>query len=164
MSKRPPVHLRLEILYTKDGVPKAAWTAASASDASIMRERNYRPGDMTRADMGNPRNPEFHRLVHALGSLLTQNLDDFEGMTAHQALKELQLLSGIECEKRAIEVPGFGKCMWVQPESVSYENMDQTRFYQMVRELCGYIAKEYWPQCSPEEVEQMIELMPLGSA
>ena len=62
-----------------------------------MRKRGVKIGATLRCDMKQPRNPQFHRLAHALGQLVTQNIDDFSGKNAHDALKKLQIGSGVEC-------------------------------------------------------------------
>lgn len=164
MSKQPPVHLRLEVLYTKDGAPRAAWVAASATDAKLLRERGYKPGDMARSEMKQPRNPAFHRLAHAIGGLVAEHIDDFAGMGQHEALKELQFKSGIECDVTRTEIPGVGILESKQPRSLSFDSMEQERFYKFVSGACEYIASTYWPQCTPEQVEQMAEAMVGASA
>jgi len=159
MSKAQPVHLRLEVLYTKDGAPRAAWVAASATDATALRERGYKPGDITRNDMRAPRNLAFHRLAHAIGGLVAEHIERYEGMGQHQALKELQFDSGIECDVTRTEIPGVGILESKQPRSLAFASMEQGRFYEFVAGVCGYIACEHWPQCTPEQVEEMASAM-----
>ena len=37
--------------------------------------------------------------------------------------------------------------------------MDQGRFFQLMSELCTYIAKTYRPQCTAEQIEGMVLAM-----
>ncbi len=159
MSKQPEIHMRLEILYTKDGAPRAAWVAASATDANLMRERGYKPGAVARADIKSPRNLGFHRLAHAIGGLAADHIDRYHGMGQHKALKELQFDSGIECDVTRTEVPGVGTLESKKPRSLAFASMEQEPFFQFVSGICSYIATEYWPQCTPEQVEEMAQAM-----
>ncbi|RUR26822.1 hypothetical protein ELY33_17085 [Vreelandella andesensis] len=159
MSKEQPIHLRLEILRDDNGNQRAAWVAASATDATAMRERGYKPGAVTRADMKQPRNIGFHRLAHAIGGLIAEHIDDFNGMGQHEAIKELQFKSGIECEVTRTEIPGIGILESKQPRSLAFSAMEQERFYKFVASVCEYIAQGYWPQCTPEQIEDMASAM-----
>jgi hypothetical protein len=46
------------------------------------------------------------------------------------------------------------------PRSFSFESMDQGEFYEAVKGICRYIADEYWPDMTPEQVQEMAEVMP----
>lgn len=159
MSKPQPIHMRLEVLYTQQGAPKAAWVAASATDANAMRERAYKPGDIVRGELKKPRNVQFHRLAHAIGGLAAEHIDRYQGMGQHQALKELQFDSGIECDVTRTEIPGVGILESKQPRSLAFDAMEQGEFHQFVAGVCGYIARTYWPQCTPKQVEEMADAM-----
>lgn len=159
MSKEQPIHLRLMILRDEAGNQRAAWVAASATDATAMRERGYKPGDVARADMKQPRNLSFHRLAHAIGGLAADHIDRYDSMGQHQALKELQFDSGIECDVTRTEIPGIGVLESKQPRSLAFASMEQERFFKFVAGICEYIAREYWPQCTPEQVEEMANAM-----
>lgn len=133
--------------------------AIAADDLSRQRlkDKGYRAGDVCFAEMVKPRNPRFHRLIHAFGKLVAENIDDFHGMDAHRALKRIQLESGIGCEEVAYRIAGQ---MVVQrlPQSLAYESMDEGEFKQVARGMCRHIAERYWPECTPEEVAEMAEL------
>ncbi|WP_414501280.1 hypothetical protein [Zymobacter sp. IVIA_12111.31 C1] len=86
---------------------------------------------------------------------MAQNIDDFNGKNAHDALKKLQTDSGVECDITHTDVPGFGVLVSKQPRSIAFDRMDQGRFFQLMSELCTYIAKTYWPHCTEEQIEEM---------
>ncbi len=109
--------------------------------------------------MKAPRNLGFHRLAHAIGGLVADHIDRYDGMGQHQALKELQFDSGIECDVTRTEIPGIGILESKQPRSLAFAEMEQGRFHDFVAGVCEYIAREYWPQCTPEQVEQMADAM-----
>ncbi|WP_414499410.1 hypothetical protein [Zymobacter sp. IVIA_12111.31 C1] len=156
MSKQQPVYMRaVRLVDPTTGAEVSAFIPASATDASIVRERGVKIGTTLRCDMKQPRNLQFHRLAHALGRLVAQNIDDFTGKNAHDALKKLQTDSGVECDITHTDVPGFGVLVSKQPRSIAFDRMDQGRFFQLMSELCTYIAKTYWPQCTAEQIEEM---------
>lgn len=164
-TKRQPVYLRaVRLVDPATGQQVSAMVPACAADAEMIRERGVTIGQMLRADLTKPRNPEFHRLAHALGDLVRRNLDGFSDCTAHGAIKRLQEVSGIACDVTRTEIPGVGVLVSKQPRSIAYDSMDQGEFYELVHSLCKFIVERYWPQCTAEEVEQMIELMPLEGA
>lgn len=162
MSKRQPVYLRTaRLIDPATGQQVSALVPAGHADAQAIRERGVTIGQMLRADLTKPRNPEFHRLAHALGDLVCKNIDGYSDCTAHGAIKRLQERSGIGCEVTRTEIPEVGVLVSKKPKSIAFDSMDQGEFYELVRSLCRYIAERYWPQCTAEEVEEMIELMPL---
>ena len=79
-------------------VTDKGFVPADRHSAEQMRSRGYSPGDVVFAEIRKPRHPGFHRLAHAFGQLLVDNLNDFAGMDSHKALKRLQLESGIACD------------------------------------------------------------------
>tara|TARA_R110000868_G_scaffold266060_1_gene524959 strand:- start:1569 stop:1847 length:279 start_codon:yes stop_codon:yes gene_type:complete len=51
------------------------------------------------------------------------------------------------------------KTYWVV-ESISFDAMDQSDFDGFWRDLCALIARDFWPEMSPEQVEAMAGFMP----
>lgn len=141
-------------------VGKGGFYPADAYVGRKLRERGYKIGDMVLASFKKPRNPGFHRLAHQIGALCCEQLDDFDGMEAHTALKKLQRDGNIECEAMTVEVPGLGELVIRIPQSLSYESMEETRFRKCMTDICAYIARKYWPDQSADEVERMALLMP----
>ncbi|WP_110647587.1 hypothetical protein [Salinicola peritrichatus] len=159
-SKRQPIYLRtVRLIDPQTGAEVSAMIPASATDQNQIRERGITLGKVLRADLTEPRNPQFHRLAHAIGGLCIEHIEAFEGLGQHEALKKLQRESGVECDISYIEIPGGGALEHRQPRSMAFDSMDQTRFYQFVSALCGYIARTYWPTCTAEEVEAMADAM-----
>lgn len=151
MSKQARYMLRVE---------KGRLVPADGFTARRLRERGYRVGDLLSASLSKPRNPGFHRLAHQFGALLADNLDEFEGMDAHAALKRLQWEANIGCEEMGVQVPGVGYAMIRIPESLSFASMDEGRFREVYRAMTRWVAKRYWPSLTPEKIEEMAELMP----
>lgn len=124
-----------------------------------LRARGFRMGDVVTATLRKPRNPKFHRLAHALGQMLVENIEAFENLTAHDVLKRLQIESGVGCDAIAIHVPGVGMCEHRQAKSLSFENLDQAEFEDIYTRLCRHVRARYWPQLPDGEVERMTDLM-----
>jgi hypothetical protein len=124
-----------------------------------MRERGYRVGDVLSAELRKPRNPGFHRLVHAFGKLCVDNIDAFSGMTAHKVIKRIQLEANAACEEIGLIFPGVGPCSYRVPKSISFESMDDREFRELFTALTRHLSERYWPDCSPDEIERMAEML-----
>lgn len=151
-AKRRPERFPLRVV-------KGAMVPADSSCASRLRERQYSVGDLVFVEIRKPRNPRFHRLAHVFGRLVTENLDAFEGMDPHGALKRLQIESGVGCDEIGLRMPGVGPCLYRVPRSLSFESMDEGEFKETMRGLCRHVAREYWRDCTADEIEAMAEAM-----
>jgi hypothetical protein len=136
-------------------VIRGGYAPADASTAAVLRDNGHRVGDLVFVEFSKPRSPGFHRLAHQLGSLLSENLDAFEGLSAHAVLKRLQIEGDIACEHIALVFPGVGPVEYRQARSLSYESMDEAEFRAVIAAMCRHVAKTYWPSCKPEEIERM---------
>lgn len=148
MSKRERILLRVE---------RGALVPADAHSQQRLREKGYRVGDILAAELIKPRHPGFWRLAHQVGTMCVQNIDSFNGLTAHQAIKKLQFDAGLWCDITETEIPGLGVLVSKQPRSLSFENMDQGEFYELMKSLCRHIAENHWPHMTPEQVQEMAD-------
>ena len=128
-----------------------------ADDYAIeqLRVRGFRTGDVIQADLVKPRNSQFNRLVHAIGKMVSQQIEGFPP-DAHACLKKIQLEGDIACEHNVITLAGV-EAMVRFPKSLSRENMDDGEFHQVAQQMCAYIAEKYWPEMEPEQVQAMAE-------
>ncbi|MAT70376.1 MAG: hypothetical protein CMJ58_12725 [Planctomycetaceae bacterium] len=140
-------------------VTESGFIPADRHSADQMHSRGYSPGDVVFAEIRKPRSPGFHRLAHAFGQLLVDNLQDFAEMDSHKALKRLQLESGIGCDEVVYRIPGYGMAIQRLPKSLSFASMDEGQFREVFRGLCRHVAAEYWPSCTPEQIEHMAQCM-----
>ena len=155
--KPAPIGLRVvRLVRAETGEPVRALVAATATDRDALKARKYRDGDTVFATVRKPRNPGYHRLAHAVGALVAQNVGAFDGIDAHAALKRLQIESGAACEE--IRIDGGFVCRI--PMSLAFDSLDEGEFRQAITTICGWIAKRYWPDCTAEEIEAMAEAMP----
>ena len=140
-------------------VEKGALVPAHEPARMALRARGFKTGDLLLADLTKPRNPGFHRLAHALGRLVAENVAAFQGEDAHLALKRLQLEAGAGVDMQQVEFPGIGLCRVQRPRSLSFEAMDEGEFHEVMRAICRTIAEKYWQSCTAEEIAKMAEAM-----
>ena len=139
-------------------VTKGALEPADNFTRQRMREKGYHVGDLVAAELFKIRNPGFNRMGHNIGTLCIRNIEDFNRYTsAHVVLKRLQLESGVGCEETAIKVPGIGMVLHRTAKSISFSDMDDGEFHEVMRGLCRHIAATYWPSMTAERIEEMAE-------
>ena len=146
--KKPGVFLR---------VVKGALVPADGYARSQLRAKKYVVGDVVLASLKKLNNPRFNRLMHHIGVLCAENIEDFSGMDPHKVLKRLQWEGNIACEEIGVMVPGVGLAMMRFPESLSFENMDDGERHEVARAMCRHISEKYWPSLRPEQIEEMAE-------
>ena len=140
-------------------VAKGCLTPADSLSEARLRAKGYAIGDIVFAEIRKPRNPGYHRLAHALGQIVADNLDEFEGMDSHATIKRLQLEAGVACESIAYKVNGMSIVQSI-PLSLSFESMDQSEFESVFMGICRHLAKAYWPSATADEIAAMAEVMP----
>lgn len=152
MTKRRPQRFAFRVIRHE---ATGALVPADSTTQARMRERGYKTGDLIFAEFRKPRNPQYHRLIHAIGGMAANNIDDFHGMSAHSVLKRLQLESGAGCEEVAYKV---GDQMVVQriPLSLSFESMDDGEFKEVATAICHRLT-DYWPDTTVEGILQMAQ-------
>lgn len=128
-------------------------------DRRAMRERSYTTGAVIRAELMRPRSVGFHRFAHALGGMIADLIEGYEGLDAHAALKAMQLASGVACDVTRTPVPGMGELVTRQPQSLAFDQMEEGEFRAFVAGICQHIVAEHWPDMTPEAVEEMARLM-----
>lgn len=101
-----------------------------------------------------PRSPGFHRAVHKLCTFLAHHCAKFEGMDAHALLKRLQLESRLYCDSTLLTVPGYGEVMHLIPQSISFDNMDESEFRLFYEAIADHVAKTHWPEFSLNLLER----------
>lgn len=151
-AKRKPQRERIYLRVIKGG-----FVPADDYAASRLREKGYKLNDVLAAQIVKLRNPRFNRLVHRIGQLVVANIEAFEGLEAHTAIKRLQMEGRIACDEIGIMVPGYGMVVQVIPRSMSFDSMDEWEYQEAARAICRLIAERYWPTLTPEQVEQMAE-------
>lgn len=140
-------------------VIKGGFVPADNYTADRLRSKGYNIGDQLNAVLTKARNPAFNRLVHAFGKIVSDNIPMFEGMDSHRVLKRVQIEAKIECDEVLLYAEGVGSFIQFLPRSLSFSSMDEGRFKEVFVEMCRHIAKTYWKDRTPEQIEEMAGIM-----
>lgn len=160
-------------------VPLTKW------DQRSMKARKYHVGTELRAILTNPRNVMFHRLAHALGTIVAEQIEGFEGLNAHATLKKIQAEAGIFCDVEYMDaspvvaavltivrkalgaraaaliekiIPPLRKIAVNVPRSMSFDEMDEGEFQEYVAQIYAHIQRAYWPSMTEEQIALMVEI------
>lgn len=133
-----------------------AFVPNSDEDKDFLRERGFRNGEKVRAVLTKPRNEKFNRLVHGMGRLIVENIDGYEGMRSHDAIKKLQGEGKIYCENEILTFEGMVLTRFI-PKSISYDSMDEHTFQDFWSQCCKYLIEKHWPNLDENELTEMIE-------
>ncbi len=153
-----PVYLLVrEVIDPATGKRIGALVPSSDADRSILRDRGFKRNVKVRAQLTQPRNERFNRLVHGMGRVLAENLERFRGKQAHDAIKALQAESGVYCTQTAYELPGLGTLMRSEPQSLSFDNLGEDLFQDFWRQVCAYLIETDWPSLDEDRLTEMAE-------
>lgn len=165
-----PIFLEvMRVVLLETGEEVGALVPLTKWDRRSMRERKFTIGSEWRGEFKRARNLGFYRKAHVLGAWLADNVEGFEGLTQHDALKRLQTLSGIGCveEDITIDLGSFGvhKASRKFAESLNFEDMDESRWQELwdggngEGGWLGWLRREKWGALSAEQVEDVEALI-----
>lgn len=141
---RRPIYLQVaRLVDPRTGGEIGALVPANLIDQRLLRERKFSVGKEIRAELKQSRNPAFHRLAHAIGNLLADNVDEFSQLTGHEALKRVQTESGVCCEPMELDLGPLGRIHVKQPRSLAFDEMDESEFKQFFEGITQYIGDKY---------------------
>lgn len=144
-AARPIYVTCMRLMDPVTGVLYGCFVPSHAIDQRLAKERGYKVGHEYRAELKQSRNRAFHRLAHALGHLLVDNVEGFESLSAHDALKRVQAEAGVCCDPLEIDLGPLGKVSVSQPRSISFDEMDGGEFEEFFRGICDHIDRRYLP-------------------
>lgn len=142
-ARRPIYMVVRRLVDPATGESIGALVPAHPIDQRLMKERRFHVDREVRAELKQPRNPAFHRLAHAIGHLLVDNVDGFETLTAHDALKRVQRESGTCCETMEIDLGSLGKVPVSVPRSIAFDEMPEDEFAELFKGVTDYIDANY---------------------
>lgn len=149
-ARRPVYGTIVRVAVLETGEERLAILASHPIDRKLMKERKFREGDELRLEIKRPRNVKFHRLMHAVGQVMVDNVDGWESLDAHGAVKRLQRESGVCCEEVEIDIPGMGTLLAKQAESLSFDEMQPDRFAELFDGITKHIDANYSPDFTTE--------------
>lgn len=144
-ARRPIYGTITRVAVIETGEERLAIVASHPIDRALMKERKFSEGDQVRMEIKRPRNIKFHRLMHAVGQVMVDNVAGWEHLTAHDAVKRLQRESGTCCEEIEIDIPGMGKLLAKQAESLAFDEMPPERFDTLFDGITKHIDATYSP-------------------
>lgn len=169
-ARRPIYGEFVAVAVLETGEHRVAFVTQHQIDGRLMKERGWRRGDQARAEFKKSRNVKFHRLAHALGHLLVDNVDGFESQNAHDAIKRVQLEADVCCDTvemdatpvisalldaaEAVLGAGARKVLAaVLPQirtipvrvarSLAFDEMEEDEFAEFFKGICDYIDQHY---------------------
>lgn len=159
-KNRRPIHFVVRRVFdpVSDGIV-GALVPASSVDARAMRERKYHVGSQLRADLSKPRNVVQWRLAHALGGWMAENVDGFESLSQHEALKQLQRECGVHCDAREIDLGELGRVVVKEARSLSFDDMEQGEFDVFWQAVTEYVRDVYARGLTEMQWAQVLELI-----
>ncbi|WP_238691657.1 hypothetical protein [Xanthomonas arboricola] len=152
------------------GEERLALLAEHPIDRELMKQRGYRRGQEVRLEIKAPRDAWRHRLLHKIGQLMTDNVDGWQEMDTHEAVKRLQREAGVCCDEIDMDAtavvsavlaasdaafgPGASKLLReVLPKietipvtvarSLSFDSMDEDEFRRLFEGITRHIGSAY---------------------
>ncbi|MBX9635919.1 MAG: hypothetical protein K2Q45_00015 [Nitrosomonas sp.] len=150
--KRKPEKIHFRVI-------KGGLVPADQYAESLLRNKNFKIGDVVGAEIRKLRNVKFNRLVHRIGQLCAANIEEFVGIDPHRVIKRLQIEGRIACDEIGVLVPGFGMVIQFIPRSMSFSEMDEAEYHDSAKKICRLIAERYWKGLEPEQIAEMAESM-----
>lgn len=150
---RRPIYATIRpVADLETGEERLAILAMHPVDRALMKERGYRTGDELRLEIKRKRNVGFHRLFHALGQLLVDNVEGFEHFSSHDAIKHVQTKSGTCCETQMVDMGTIkfgeisvpvGPVPVNVPRSMAFDEMDEDEAKTLFEGITAYIGANY---------------------
>lgn len=155
---RRPIYFRVErLIRPETGEEVGALVPRFSADREQMRARKFVTGAELRAEIKRKRNPRFYRLGHALGRFLVEQTEEFALLNAHTAIKRLQMESGVCCDIVEYEIPGLGKITRNEPQSTSFDEMEEGTWAELWTALVKQ-AEKYTAGMNAEALADFIEM------
>lgn len=168
---RRPIYLLVRKLVDPDtGEVVGALVPAHDVDARLLRERKFHVGREVRGELKQPRAEWQHRLIHKIGQLVVDNVEGWEQLDCHDAIKRLQLDANVCCETVEMDaspviaavldacetllgsgarkvlagvLPVISTIPVKRAESLAFDEMEQARFQELFDGITEYIGRHH---------------------
>jgi hypothetical protein len=138
---RRPIYMVVRKLVDPDtGELLGALVPAHPIDRRLMKERKFHVNREVRAELKAPRIVWQHRLIHKIGQLLVDEIEEFRDLNSHEAIKRVQRASGVCCDEH--EIPGTGITVR-EAQSLAFDEMDASDFEHLFVGVTQYIGDKY---------------------
>lgn len=134
-------------------------------DRRMLAGKGLAYGSATTIDVFADRNPRFWRKFHAMALFVADNVDDFEGLNAHDVLKKIQLAAKVHCEQEIVEAdqsvvdalaalgvqaPRFWR--W-KTKSLNFMDTDEIVAGEVWKAICDYVIATYFPSWDQDQID-----------
>lgn len=134
---------------------------AGQTDRDILRRKKCRVGMRIRTTVSKERSYGQHKYAHKIGQFVEANIEGFAGKDPHVIVKELQVEADAFCDHEKLQIPGYdGFLIRKVARSIAYDEMEETDFVSLVKQICNYLSTQYLPALTPDQVDAAIKLMP----
>lgn len=168
---RRPIYLLVKKLIDPDtGELVGALVPAHEVDTRLLRERKFHTGKEVRGELKQPRTEWQHRLIHKIGQLVVDNVEGWEQLDCHDALKRLQLDANVCCETVEMDaspviaavldacevllgagarrvlagvLPEISTIPVKRAESLAFDEMEQDRFQELFDGITEHVGRRY---------------------
>ena len=142
-ARRPVYFIVCRLMDPETGELVGALRPANEIDARLLKERRFHVGREVRAELKAPREAWKHRLIHKIGQLMVDNVEGWEQLGSHDAVKRLQRESGVCCDEIEIDIPGMGKLIAMQAKSLAFDEMEHDEFERLFSGITEHIGQRY---------------------
>jgi hypothetical protein len=169
-ASRPIYALIERVVVLGTGEERLALLAEHPVDRELMKQRGYRRGQEVRLEIKAPRDAWRHRLLHKIGQLMTDNVEGWQELDTHEAVKRLQREAGVCCDEIDMDAtavvaavlaasdaafgPGASKLLReVLPKietipvtvarSLAFDSMDEDEFRRLFEGITRHIGDAY---------------------
>lgn len=169
-ARRPIYVTCMRLVDPETGVEYGAFVPSHPIDQRLAKERGYRVGREYRGLFQQARAGWQHRLIHKIGQMMVDNVEGWEQLGSHDAVKRLQMEADVCCETVEINaspvitavldaaeamlgkgaravlagvLPEIQTVPVKQAESLAFDEMEQDRFEVLFDGITEHIGKAY---------------------
>lgn len=139
-ARRPIYMVVRRVIDAETGEELGALVPIHPIDRRLMRERKFHVNREVRAELKQPRESWKHRLIHKIGMLLVDEVEEFRDLNSHEAIKRVQRAAGVCCEEH--EIPGTGYT-FREAQSMAFDEMENDEFEHLFTGVTQYIGDHY---------------------
>jgi hypothetical protein len=155
---RPTFWIVQPMVEPGTGEEKMCLVASNQGTRDEMKRRKFTRGTRLKVEMARPRNLPFWRKAHVLAELCIYNIEAFEGLDQHAALKKLQLSADAECEHLDFRLADGTTYRYREAKTLSFDSMDEGTFTQVYDRIVEHIKDRWFSEWSQEQMDALIEL------
>jgi hypothetical protein len=139
-ARRPIYMIVRRLMDPETGELVGALVPSHPVDQRLMKDRKFHVNREVRADLKAPRIVWQHRLLHKIGQLLVDEVEEFRDLSSHEAIKRVQRASGVCCDEH--EIPGTGITIR-EAQSLAFDEMESDEFEHLFVGVTQYIGDHY---------------------